>query len=287
MHNPNRKLRSCDAPGCEILNYYAKGLCRMHYDLDRRPRIVRTPRPTAVCQRCGITYTVGYNVRGVYCSMACNRNRVKKTCLSCNTVFEVTVSKVAKYTYCSLTCRPIRVIPRTCEHCGKAFTRSRTQGPGRFCSRSCLWQSGRITYICAYCGKSCTTKKNRMAPSRRCCSNRCATLLRMEKGFEPGYMATKRREHRRTDIEALAEAVLLDLGIPYEFEKKIGRWSADFAIPGLARIIECDGWQHTKTKGKDAHRDADLLSRGWRVTRIPDKALRTNARRAVMIALLR
>lgn len=118
---------------------------------------------------------------------------------------------------------------------------------------------------------------------QRFCGNRCATLARMAQGFEPNFIGWKRRTGYRTDIEAMVEAVLQLLAIPYLFEHKVGRYSADFALPTLGVLLECDGWRHgtAAAQAHDATRDAVLTEQGWRVIRLPDAAIRTNAEQAV------
>ena len=109
----------------------------------------------------------------------------------------------------------------------------------------------------------------------------------MRDGFNPGYLEWKLRTGYRTDIERLTESVLIALGVHYVFEKKIGRYFADFFLPDLDVVLECDGWQHRTRAGqsKDKKKDAYLRSRGLKVKRIRDKSIRTNAKKAVLRAI--
>jgi very-short-patch-repair endonuclease len=106
-------------------------------------------------------------------------------------------------------------------------------------------------------------------------------------GFEPGYIRRKAREGRRTDIEAMTEAVLLDMGIAYEFEKRIGRYWIDFYLPDKQIALECDGWMHARPyrRERDERRDAALTTRGIQVVRLLDADIRADARSTVLSAL--
>jgi very-short-patch-repair endonuclease len=64
-----------------------------------------------------------------------------------------------------------------CEHCGTAFTRSRSEGAGRFCSRECTAEGSRRypKHPCGWCGRPVTrTAQNTY------CSKRCAGLARRD-----------------------------------------------------------------------------------------------------------
>jgi very-short-patch-repair endonuclease len=73
----------------------------------------------------------------------------------------------------------------------------------------------------------------------------------------------KIRTGYRTDIERITEEALLRLGIDYEFEYQVGRYSIDFYLPGYGIAVECDGeYWHRAKKDKDARRDVYLEDRG-------------------------
>jgi|SRR5215831_3452137 len=271
----------CDAPFTRRPSDESPRFCSMAcYKPKREP--VR-------CETCGTAYAPHASERGRYCSNVCKRRRIVKACPHCGRDFEVMVSKAAKYRYCSMACKRDARPLVTCEACGASFFSSAAQAVARrFCSRDCLADAHRATIVCAYCGASRTIKRYRAEEGQRCCSNRCATLLRMrELSFEPAYIAEKRRSGRRTDIETLAEAVLREVGLPYQFELKVGRYSIDFALPTLGIALECDGWQHLTTAGRarDARRDAELAAAGWRAVHVDGGALRRDARVAIRHAL--
>lgn len=95
------------------------------------------------------------------------------------------------------------------------------------------------------------------------------------------------REGIRTDIEAMTEAVLIDLGIAYLFDHKVSRWVVDFALPELGIALECDGWHHTTIKGqaRDIERDAALRELGWEPIHVADLSIRKDADSAIRVAL--
>lgn len=248
----------------------------------------RPPRAKVTCQGCGKLYLPSTSTWGIYCSMECRQKRVEKQCTHCGKTFSVRASKAHKFNYCSLTCRRAARPIVTCVQCGKQFLTFRARATiARYCSKQCEHNAHHATITCAYCGKDRTVKKYRIAEGVRCCSNRCAVLLRMRDGFEPGYIGNKRRTGYRTDIEAMTEQVLIELGIPYIFEHKVSRYLIDFALPTYGVALECDGWQHLTVRGRtrDAMRDEALANEGWRVIHMPDKAIRTGARAAVAHAL--
>lgn len=79
-----------------------------------------------------------------------------------------------------------------------------------------------------------------------------------------GASKAKIESGRRTNGEAAIEAALLELGIAYLFEHRIGRYIVDFAFPALNAIIECDGNFHRINPEREKVREEWLLSQGWR-----------------------
>lgn len=247
-------------------------------------------RATATCKRCSKEYLPDYSAWGLYCSMECRQNRVEKECPQCHKVFAVRASKASRYTYCSLDCRKAAStsVLLTCKQCGKQFKRFASQAHHIYCSYECEFAYGRTTITCAYCGKEKTIPRYRvLKENTRCCSNRCAVLLRTEEGFTSSYIGWKLQTGHRTDIEAMTEKVLVDLNIPYLFEHKVRRYRVDFALPTLGIALECDGWHHRTEKGRahDAVRDAVLTEEGWNVIHVEDRLIRQDARAAIMQVL--
>lgn len=254
-----------------------------------RPRTFE--RPIVTCERCGKQYECNTRTTmGRYCSQHCRLNQVEKTCPQCGKVFSVRASKAAKYTYCSVACRHVaNTSTVVCAHCSAPFVIPNARiGTARFCSKACADTHGQIIMQCLFCGQARQMKRYRVVREKaRFCGNRCATLYRITHDPMPGYIGRKIREGRRTDIEAAVERVLLDLGIIYLFEHKVGRYVVDFALPSLGVALECDGWHHTTPKGKqhDAKKDAALTSEGWQVVRISGDEIHKDTRSAVVGAL--
>lgn len=172
----------------------------------------RPDRHPATCESCGTLYVPRNGDRGRFCSNACRQNRVSLTCSHCGLRFSVMASKAGSYIYCSMACKraaSVR-IQIVCPTCAIPFTIVPSQqATRRFCSRACAFASGRATIVCAYCGIQHTTRRYRAAEGQQCCSTRCATLLRMDQGFEPGSFGRKRQSGYRTDIERMTEVVLI------------------------------------------------------------------------------
>lgn len=211
---------------------------------------------------------------------------VEKTCPRCGKIFRVRASKAHKYTHCSMDCRksPAEQLTLHCLTCGAPFVVNRARlDIAKFCSYDCHYAQHRSTIICAYCGKPKVKKRHLVVEGARCCSNRCATLLRMQEGWDPGWIGVKVRSGYRTDIEALVEQVLIRLAVPHIFEKKVGRWHVDFLLTEDNIALECDGWQHLTAQGRarDSMRDAALHELGLTVVHLPDKAIRANPEEAV------
>lgn len=87
------------------------------------------------------------------------------------------------------------------------------------------------------------------------------------------------RANTETSLERAMKQALQTRGVVFHEQYRIGRYIADFAIPSMRVVIECDGPHHRQTRQtrKDARRDAFMRNLGWRVYRFTTKQLRTNA----------
>lgn len=266
--------RICSEPDCALF-VFGRGWCSKHYTRFRRygdPNKVIAPTERNVA-----------------------RDRVSKLCPNCGMTFEIKKSHAPKRTFCSQECRKENgrrtlTLTTNCQTCGQLITRYisqqlRPQHPVRWCSRQCKIDGVAITRVCDACHEPYTLPKHLM-DIRRGCSLKCAGQLRWENSPSTwGMFKAKLESGYRTDIEAMAETVLIELGVRYEFEKRVGRFWIDFTLPDLGIGLECDGWRHEAKVEKDADRDRTLLERGWRIVRIPDAALRTDARAAILTAI--
>lgn len=93
---------------------------------------------------------------------------------------------------------------------------------------------------------------------------------------------------KRTCLEIAVYEVLTNMGIPFEQEKPIGPFYADFYIEDKRLIIECDGyywhsfpWQ----KERDKNRDCWLIKNGYKVARITEHEINTDVKNACIRAL--
>lgn len=116
--------------------------------------------------------------------------RVYFNCPTCGTKFWRYRSQTeATVSYCSLTCRPKRLLQRTCEACGKAFEEYESRakrGGARFCSFDCarpsfgrlgdqnyFWRGGVLQGTCERCGKAITLSQYGGGRRKRFCSHSC------------------------------------------------------------------------------------------------------------------
>ncbi len=72
------------------------------------------------------------------------------------------------------------------------------------------------------------------------------------------------------------EKAVAALGFPYERQKPIGPWYADFAIPELMLVVEVDGRGHSKEA--DAARDDGMIKcGGWFTVRVDAEEAKKDA----------
>lgn len=82
---------------------------------------------------------------------------------------------------------------------------------------------------------------------------------------------------KKTKIERIVEKFLMDFGLCHVYQKAIGPYFADFYIPAMNLVIECDGayWHSSdKAKAKDAHRDSVMKDMGINVLRLKETAIK-------------
>lgn len=74
--------------------------------------------------------------------------------------------------------------------------------------------------------------------------------------------------------EMVAAVILLEAGIDFEVNFKVGNYIVDFYIPDWCLIVEIDGERHNNSQLRDSNRDTKLrqmLGNEWEVIRIPTK----------------
>jgi len=202
------------------------------------------------CPQCGKPFRrLGTKV-AKYCSRECHdkaqENKVMKTCPVCHKDFLVKRAYINRYKVCSRKCRLAKTIYHQCARCGKIFTVRK--GRSKYCSEECYRPP--VISTCKTCGK-----QFRRQPSQASlfCSVSCY-----------------RRYTGESSLEKITRHILDSIGLKYEQESKIGRYSVDFFIPIVNLVIECDGAYWHRNKKRDARKNHYLKSRGYKLIRLAE-----------------
>lgn len=86
----------------------------------------------------------------------------------------------------------------------------------------------------------------------------------------------------KSSDEVVAAVIMLETGIDFEMNYKIGQYIVDMYIPQWETIVEIDGGLHDGKELKDSNRDVKLrqiLGQEWEVVRIPTKYIEQNPAR--------
>lgn len=90
---------------------------------------------------------------------------------------------------------------------------------------------------------------------------------------------------RETTIESLMYEELERRGVTFVKQQVVdGLWVVDALVPGARIVIECDGeYWHSRPEmtARDRRKDAYLTSRGYKVLRFPESAIRADVRGCV------
>lgn len=194
--------------------------------------------------------------------------------------------------------------PNLCTNCSSKLNYSKRKN--KFCSKSCAASynnknrvlsketktkiSNTLTKplvysICKNCNIKFSNKRG-----KECCSISCARKLiwqdevyRNKMSQIASIKATERHKdgdesfgwQSRKGLESsypekLAESVLVESGVKYEKELKVGKYFIDFAILDYNIALEIDGQQHNLPERKlsDVRKDKLLVKEGWEVIRI-------------------
>ena len=202
-----------------------------------------------------------------FCSRACydadRKRKVTKACPVCAESFTVNESQAWKYTVCSVACRTADTKYVDCDRCGTRF-RAEKHLNRQFCSETC--RRPPVSAECLTCGIE--FRREPGEATRRFCSFACYRKFRGE-----------------TTLEACVRVALEGLGIPFEQEFPVGRWSVDFALTGLGVALEADGaYWHEARADQDRQRDAAIEFAGWRVIRLPERDIKTAADLGMLIS---
>lgn len=118
-----------------------------------------------------------------------------------------------------------------------------------------------------YCSRVCSSKnvmKNLSEESREKLKQNALDRHARKDGI--GFQ--ERTKFKSSYPETLAEQFFENRKVPFERERKLGKWFADFLIYDL--VLEVDGQQHKlpERKLKDLEKDAYLRDLGYRVVRV-------------------
>jgi len=83
-----------------------------------------------------------------------------------------------------------------------------------------------------------------------------------------------------TRLEQSVARVLDSLGISYQVQVPIDRYTVDFLVPSRNLVIECDGhrWHSSdQARAKDRRRDQLLTSLGYSILRLPERDIKARA----------
>ena len=111
------------------------------------------------------------------------------------------------------------------------------------------------------------------------------TVLRLMKEYGMEVKRLQFSMPRATSIEEMIYAELERRGVTFVKQQVIdGLWVADALIPGARVVIECDGeYWHSRPEmqERDRKKDRYLVSRGYKVLRFPEAAIRADVRGCV------
>lgn len=284
---------------------------KLHHEHNRKALV------EILCPACGKTFGVLPNAvkRRTYCSKACAYqvrlgqmpyNKLPERRLCCAYCQRITWIHAGLRTrkYCNAACRiastrgrvshnkqtPIEIC---CQWCGKVFPVKASLQSKRYCSRQCASRGKTLIrgtdhhlYIaashverrCATCGTRFTVKRAIVLKGwGRFCSRACV-----------GAYSVALQKGRPSSLEHRVATVLKQLGEPYYAQMPLGPWCADFFLPRLNLVLECDGlYWHTQehVQVRDRRKNGWLRKHGYALVRLTEAEIRADAMYAVQKAL--
>lgn len=247
---------------------------------------------TCCCDGCGEQFTTRTRPRGAraFCSQECYHKativRPDRKCPQCGKVFRPLWRRGnSNQIYCSWDCYLASPggLAKTCPVCSKDYTFIASgKKTIRTCTEGCA--GGGTKYVdCERCGKRF---RGDYLKTRRHCSEECrrpplivaCRKCGREFRIEPSdidhqfcSLACYRSFVGETRLEARIRVALEILGIPFEQEFPVGRWSIDFAVLRHKIAIEADGeYWHTVSAERDKRKDARLTAAGWQIVRLAE-----------------
>lgn len=266
------------------------------------PEVSPNFKSSEYCKTCGKIVWVGEN--STSCSPNCRsmifRKRIILNCDGCLKKFSIMPCYKRNANYCSLDCywnTTRKKEKRFCKVCGKEFWATKpliSKGFGIFCSRECQHKTypPKVVIFCKQCNK-----RVEIWPSKihliKFCSRKCADdfvrdYVDLVCKFCKKTFQTPRWEVNRgrgtfcsrecfiqykgeSSLEEKMRFLLTKSKIKFSQEYKFGRYRADFLLPDLKIVVECDGefWHmNPKAKSRDAKKDEYLIKQGYKVIRI-------------------
>ena len=284
---------------------------KLHHEHNRKALV------EILCPACGKTFGVLPNAvkHRTYCSKACAYqvrlgqipyNKFPERMLCCAFCHkEVPVSGALRNRkYCDAACRIASTrgrvshkkqipIELSCQWCRKSFAVTASYKSRRYCSRQCASNGKTLIrgkehhlYIAAsHVERRCATCGTRFAVKRaivlkgqgRFCSRACV-----------GAYSVALQKGRPSSLERRVATVLTQLGEPYYAQMPLGPWCADFFLPRLNLVLECDGiYWHTQehVQVRDRRKDGWLRKHGYGIVRLTEAEIRADASLAVRKAL--
>ena len=234
-----------------------------------------------ICLNCGKEFLARpYKVRegkGKFCSQACGasyNHRGKPKPKSRLNIIKANEARIGLPPWNKLP-----MIDLICKQCGQPFqVNNPRKNTAHFCSRKChnLYKKTiiglnhplytRQLRTCEWCGKEVYVKPAKLNEFRFC-SRQCMG----------SWIA--RHIHRPTTPEIIVSEALKELGLQFETEYKIGKYSCDFTLLIPKIVIEVDGtyWHSTpKRKQLDKTKDKFLSEQEWNVLRFKEKDIYQN-----------
>ena len=166
-----------------------------------------------------------------------------------------------------------------CKQCGKTFYVQNCFGKTtKFCSRKCHYLFNKtirgdkhflfnqVPKICEWCGREYWVTQSRKETAHFC-SCQCHGAYSV------------RKANKISKPEIIVNDALTNLGLLFESQYRIGKYSCDFALPQYNLVIEVDGdyWHSLSASIKrDKRKDIYLSSKGWIVLRFKEKDIYRN-----------
>lgn len=166
------------------------------------------------------------------------------------------------------------MLEQICWKCGKPIPHDEFEGQTRrFCEKCYEAYSEEYKPVIT----QYAILKNRVMFERamRLMEKACADMTRYKK-FANAVMKHSRDnpEQYMSSDEMIAAVVLLEAGLDFQMNRRVGKYTVDIFIPEKHVCLEIDGDRHTHSGAADGKRDVEIramLGKAWEIVRIPTK----------------